>query len=102
MIVACKVQNGIDLGGVTANGPKLPEEGRPPQSTTGGYVLTQVDDAVWNTWYGRNRDSGVVQNKFIFAAATMDEVRGMCWANKRTAAPQQAPAEASMLGKRLT
>ncbi len=86
MIVACKIVNGLNIGGVIVAGPSLernPQTGmQVKQETYGGYRLTEVPDKVWKEWLKANVSSAMVENKLIFGAKTADEAKRLCYNRK--------------------
>ena len=102
--VACKVPNGIILrtgafvdvpesvlgGGVRISrvwqadgksielkGPARPFGGEAKAPVEGGYALNhQIDSDLWERWLADNKDSPLVTNHIVFAAAKRDAIEG--------------------------
>lgn len=85
VVVACRVQNGINIGdGVVLQGPTR----QAPQMTTGtnapaagtidtvgGFAFTTVDAKVWEDWSKAHKDSDMIARGMIYAEPTMTQAR---------------------------
>lgn len=76
LIVACKIRNGLNVGGIVVRG-YYQGIGEPiPENSYRGYALTMgFPRKVWDYWFKHNKDSEVVTNKFIMAADDMPAMR---------------------------
>lgn len=74
---------------VTLNGNAMSHEtllsGDVPHLVVGGYAMTPgVPRDFWERWLERHRDTDIVRNRLVFAAASESKVRGMAKENAAT------------------
>jgi hypothetical protein len=88
MIVACKLPNGLDIGGAAVlRGSMIGHEDHqranaPGRERVAGYEITRdVDAAVWARWLRDNRNSPIVGNHLVHGCADYDELVNWCWAH---------------------
>ena len=80
--VACCVPNGVNIGGAVLNGSgpvaaavqAAQRAGQKPPPFPGGYALTEVDAAAWETWVKTHPDSDLLARGLVFADADRNVV----------------------------
>lgn len=73
--VACKVPNGLNLGGRIVNGCAHDPFNKPDYIYY-GYALTRGFPAnIWDAWLKSNANSHMVQNNIVFADADENAVK---------------------------
>lgn len=85
--VACRVPQGLMVGGVQVNGPNfgLAERNRDPKyPMPGGFVITEMSADAWNAWFKHNQDSEVITGNLIFADVDRNKVVARCFSFRRT------------------
>lgn len=91
MICACRLSNGLDLGGgVVLKGnyagpehPAQPGPDRPPRERIAGYEITRdVPDDVWERWLGGG-GSAIVKAGVVFGTNDEQELSEWCWSHRR-------------------
>src|SRR5262245_32546434 len=76
--IACKIRNGLNIGGVVVRG-YFHEPGNPvPQDSIMGYAITEgFPKKVWEEWFRHNQDGEVVTNKYVMAAPNMAAMKAL-------------------------
>lgn len=90
MIVACRISNGLDIGGFLLKGsyvgPDYPVRGAPgrPRERIAGYEITRdVPVHLWECWYAANARGPIVQNGIVFGTDDETALAEFCWANRQ-------------------
>lgn len=82
--VACKVPNGLRIGGANKSALLVGSAQVPIQERVGGYALTEnVDAECWAAWVKDHADSELVQNNIVFAEDNLATLRARAWARSR-------------------
>lgn len=77
--VACKLRNGVMIGGHQVVGNfQEPDKYYPPDYLTGGYYITPIPKSAWDTWFGPNARSSIVANHLISGHATQADAKKWC------------------------
>lgn len=93
--VACKVPNGLRIGGTVLRAPYrwLPGEPYdPPPYMKAGFAITEVPAHDWEPWRQANYDSDLVRNGLIFGARRKQDVDAFCLAHRSAGKQEGLPA----------
>jgi hypothetical protein len=97
IVVACKLPNGLDIGGFVLKGAHsamLDQTTLKPMGTgqIGGYAITHdVPDDVWERWLRDNRNSPIVTNGLVHGCSDPVELEAWCYWNARVQGTHRAP-----------
>ena len=80
MYVACKIPQGLNVGGIILRGNRLlPGETYETHPLYGGFSITgPVDSAQFSRWLEHNRESPLVINQMVIWAETEEECKAAC------------------------
>lgn len=101
MIVACKLPNGLDIGGFVLRGAVLGHEDHqkanaPGRERVAGYEITRdVPDDVWGRWYAENSRGPIVANGLVAGFTDQLEMEAWCHGHRNVRGWAKAPQDGS-------
>jgi hypothetical protein len=90
VIVACRISNGIDIGGFVLKGnyigpefPAKPQPPNPPRERIAGFEITRnVPTEIWERWVGGGGAS-LVRAGVVFGSDDEVTLAEWCWAHRQ-------------------